>query len=352
MNKILFLSQLAPIETNNSASENYVLECIKALQRKKHEVFVTDFNQYQRLTKLENNVCTYSGLIKNSSSLALIMNTCWFLIREGTSKDKINIVSHNISRKHLPIYICARVLGMKITFWILDFYPVKKSFYKTCVSLFAKKVVCINKNIQTVLSPICKTEIFYGGYNDKVYNLIKPEESRTPYKIVFAGTLSKLNCVDLIIEFAINTKYNIHLDIFGSGELQSMVYASTLTNKNIIFHGLVDRNIVIKHLHKAHYLLLPRKIDDNYYKWFFPSKAIEMLSMPGLTICQEMKGVTDILKESTITTNLFTWQDIERSIENSFQLSDDNINSKNSKKHNLFSNEFNWDHLPSKLLDK
>lgn len=350
MNKILFLSHLSP-STNNSATENYVIECMEALYRSGNEIIVSNYSLFCRLNELEKHSFSFCGLFKGKYHIISIINAIIFLLLRKIKGQKITIISHNISRKYIFVYRLAKILGMEVTFWVLDYYPDRDSFYKECFKKYAKKAVCINKNINKVVSVYCPSEIFYGGYSGEVQKSKNLKNSgNRPKNIVYAGTLSKLNGVDLLIDLVSNTKLELTLDIFGDGECRESVKTASEKITQITYHGLVKREVVLQKMREADFLPLPRRTNNDYYKWFFPSKIIEMIAMPGITICSEMKGVTDVISEVVVLEKISNWKDLEMAIVDSMNTSPEKLLIKERQREILFSTQFNWDLLPSKLI--
>lgn len=112
------------------------------------------------------------------------------------------------------------------------------------------------------------------------------------YCIVYSGSLHKKYGLDLYID-SINLiqNNNIKFYFFGSGEMEEIIKEKSKTDKRIQFMGYQPANVVQKYQRSATLLINPRKNDEEYTKYSFPSKLIEYMASGTPVISSRLKCI-------------------------------------------------------------
>lgn len=114
------------------------------------------------------------------------------------------------------------------------------------------------------------------------------EESSSTFRIVFAGQLSSLNGVELLLSaIAKIPDQNIRFTIAGSGPLHDEVKAAAMRDPRIFFAGLLPHRELLDIYCETDLVLSLRRTDNQTHRYVFPSKVVECLAtgVPLLTTC-------------------------------------------------------------------
>lgn len=120
---------------------------------------------------------------------------------------------------------------------------------------------------------------------------------------VFAGALEKYNGVDYLLDAWSRSDLSKELHIFGTGSLAEMAKLHSCKNKNIIYHGFKSPLIVKQYIGTASVnfcFRYSRGIDEEF---FFPSKFFDVVSNPGLVVCNRFKNLPKELESSIYFVN-------------------------------------------------
>ena len=99
------------------------------------------------------------------------------------------------------------------------------------------------------------------------------------FNLVFAGTLSHLNGIDVLLEgFVLANIPNAYLHIYGSGPLGGLVSQYCTKYDHILFHGRVSDQALQVAYANADLLVSLRIPDDYAMKFSFPSKLFEYMA--------------------------------------------------------------------------
>ena len=113
-------------------------------------------------------------------------------------------------------------------------------------------------------------------------------------RVVYTGTLTaKYGIMDLVEAFMDIKKENYRLIICGSGETAEKIKAAAKLDERIIFKGNVSPDEAVKIQQAATVLVNPRKNDEEYTKYSFPSKLMEYLLSGMPTVCYKLDGIPD-----------------------------------------------------------
>ena len=131
----------------------------------------------------------------------------------------------------------------------------------------------------------------------KTENLIKTKRNMKN-KIVFTGTLDKVNGVDFLINSIKNIENQcMELDIYGIGELEEFVRKSSIRDKRIKYKGFKKNDEILERQKNASFLIIPRKRSNKILRYTFPSKLFEYMLSETPVICTNIPGLKQEYQE-------------------------------------------------------
>lgn len=112
--------------------------------------------------------------------------------------------------------------------------------------------------------------------------------------ILYAGGLNaKYGVTDLVDAFLTIKKSDYRLIICGSGNAESYIEQAAKKDPRIIFKGLIPRSEALKLQASSTVLINPRKNNEEFTKYSFPSKNLEYLSSGVPLIAYKLDGIPD-----------------------------------------------------------
>lgn len=219
-----------------------------------------------------------------SSALAVLG---WGLRNRG--RDRV-VVSYNLNAP--PAYfvgpVC-RLLRIKFVPFIGDIYVpgevVKDSLLRR-IEFSAQKraipsadglLVC-NRAIVEDFAPGRSHVLVEGGVRQSHIGFSHTGVD-DEFRIVFAGQLSELNGVRLLLDaMALVDDPDVRVTVMGGGQLEEMVRYVAKRDSRIEYLGLVDHERVLQEYSRADLLLNLRQTANQTHRYVFPSKVVECLS--------------------------------------------------------------------------
>ncbi|MCX7715270.1 MAG: glycosyltransferase, partial [Clostridia bacterium] len=108
--------------------------------------------------------------------------------------------------------------------------------------------------------------------------------------IVYTGSLTKkYGIMDLVNAFLKIERENYRLLICGSGEAEQDILK--IRDKRIIFRGAVSHDEALKCQAQATLLVNPRRGDEEFTKYSFPSKLMEYMVSGRPVLCFRLPGI-------------------------------------------------------------
>ncbi|MGB4614118.1 MAG: glycosyltransferase [Erysipelotrichaceae bacterium] len=120
-------------------------------------------------------------------------------------------------------------------------------------------------------------------------NVVPINNNKTRIKsFVYAGSIDKLNGINILVEAfkSVNTNYELH--IYGSGDYEKELIQITKDYKNIKFFGLISHDEIQKIISNASFLVNPRNTTNEMVKYSFPSKNMEYLASGTPFLCTKL----------------------------------------------------------------
>ncbi len=167
-----------------------------------------------------------------------------------------------------------------------------------CASLYKHidKFVLLTEQMAKRLeinSPFVVMEGIAPELNVKVNNDLAEKYKNEKY-ILYTGTLNyKFGIGELLDAFALLDDKEVRLMICGFGQAESRIKEEMKTNPGIIFLGKVDRSQVMALQRNATVLVNPRRNNEEYTKYSFPSKTMEYLASGVPLVAYKLDGIPD-----------------------------------------------------------
>ena len=124
---------------------------------------------------------------------------------------------------------------------------------------------------------------------------------------VYAGSIDKLNGIDVLVKAFkdIDTDYELH--IYGSGDYENELNETIKTHQNIKYFGVVTHNQIQEIIQNASFLVNPRDTTNEMVKYSFPSKNMEYLASGTPFLCTKLPCLPSEYYEYL---NLFEFDDV------------------------------------------
>lgn len=197
------------------------------------------------------------------------------------------ILLYNIYPRSIIIFLFFKYIKRKKIYVLLADYEIpKKSFLKYLCHLALKKsdgIFSLSQNIN-----IHKNTVFQELLID--CNDIKDEDidsSNNSKEILFSGTISKANGIDLAIASMnyLPKDYTLHISgILHNTSEHELLHLIRKSNSNIIYHGSLSTENYKKLLSNCGICLSVRDVNHTDHLYNFPSKIGEYLSLNKMII--------------------------------------------------------------------
>lgn len=156
-------------------------------------------------------------------------------------------------------------------------------------------VIGLSKNHKKFLKNKQKFMYMPGGVKLNSYEKIEinPVHNKK-IKIMYAGLLSKVTGIDMIINVAKRME-NVDLIITGRGDLEEFVKEESNNSCNIKYLGSLKYEEYIKALNDANILINPRNMNLDENKNNFPSKIFDYLAVGKIIVSTKFSGYEDFI---------------------------------------------------------
>lgn len=184
-----------------------------------------------------------------------------------------------------------KMMGGDMTSWFTRLYlyliefNINRNLHKidcfVLISDFMKKKIPLENRPYIVIE---------GIYNDQ--NLIANQPKESKITLFYSGTLAiRYGILDLMEAFNQIKNQNYVLWICGDGDGKEQVQKAADTDTRIKYFGQLPNEDVQILQRKATILVNPRKNDEEFTKYSFPSKTMEYLASGTPTIMYRLDGV-------------------------------------------------------------
>lgn len=151
--------------------------------------------------------------------------------------------------------------------------------------------VALSERAKRFFSPKTKLIVMEGGINYSDYENINPPVKRSVVRFMYAGTLSNVTGIDILLEaISKNTADNVEFYISGKGELDNLVSEAAQKDKRIKYLGFVSDKQYYELLNDVDVLINPRNMELLQNQNNFPSKVLEYLATGREVISTKFPG--------------------------------------------------------------
>ncbi|MEI7984656.1 MAG: glycosyltransferase [Armatimonadota bacterium] len=216
--------------------------------------------------------------------------------------DRRVVICYNLTAPPAwPISLVSKIIQLDLVPFIGDIYVpgevVKDTLLRRIEFNGQKRLIpkvdgllIANQAIVDDFAPNRHSLLLEGGVMESLVHRFEnhPREQDTTFHVVFAGQLSVLNGVTLLLD-ALNLLEmpNLRVSILGGGEFANVAKEAAEKDPRITYCGLRPHEDVLKHYEQADLLLNLRRTDFQTQRYVFPSKVVECLATgrPLLTTC-------------------------------------------------------------------
>lgn len=190
----------------------------------------------------------------------------------------------------------SRIATTVIVTDIPEYYDLQKtSFIKKIVRevhnklvykylIFVKRFVVLTEAMKVPLHINKRPYIVVEGICDTNIDSITREKEPHQKVVFYSGTLSyKFGIMDLVHSVQAMKSDDVQLWICGTGEAKTEIEKIAKDDNRIKYYGFCSKEKVNELRSKASVLVNPRKNNDEYTKYSFPSKTMEYL-MSGIPV--------------------------------------------------------------------
>lgn len=311
---VFVLSRLRSGQTEHSALENYTKGFYQGFVTAGLRVYLLNLAAIDRCERPHGRVLRLLARVEPVSLMISFFYSVFLAITYWRQRANIVVFVNNSARNDIPFLFLFKTLGYRIVFWITDYYPARKAFTDTLIQRYATEVIAINGYIAAAIPDHIPCNIFYGGTTQKAPDLLNRPFPGAPLHLFYAGKLNALNAIDIILDVVAHAPDSMRLTLFGDGPMADLAQDYATRYAQIDMQGLVPRAQVLDAMQSAHVVLSVRRLDDDYYKGFFPSKLIEMLCTPAQLVISDMGNITDMLEPVAILVDYANETQIKQAI--------------------------------------
>ena len=332
MERILFITGLVPNDQSvtslnknfmNAAADKFQSLLIEGFKENNCEIdivsapFIGSYPKYYK--KLYYQPSMYNDNIKYVS-----FNNIWgvrnisryFALKKLIKKEKLysnnHVVIYSVHTPFVKLAKWIKKVNKKVKICLIvpdlpEFMNMNKK--KTLIYKLGKRfdINIFYKNLKYIdcFSFVSKHQnIFLNKFNkpfvvvESIYNSINVDEifkfnEKSRKQIVYAGSLNEKFGIKELIEAMKYVDNSAELILCGAGDLKNYVIDQTNKLSNIKYLGVLKRDEVINLLYGADILINPRKNNEEYTKFSFPSKNMEYLSIGKPVVCYKLDGIPD-----------------------------------------------------------
>lgn len=152
--------------------------------------------------------------------------------------------------------------------------------------------VSITEYMRDYLDPMhCLNSVVIEGMVRK-RKIVNKSININVFQIAYTGTLSEIyGIMDLVNAITSLPDENIRLVICGGGEAANKIKKIAEIDKRIDFRGIVSADEAFKIQCSSNLLVNPRRNNNEYTKFSFPSKLLQYMSSGCATLCCRLDGI-------------------------------------------------------------
>lgn len=202
--------------------------------------------------------------------------------------------------------------------------------HRRCISA-SNNLVLLNENMSEVLNINKQKICIINGLSNIEINSEMKTRLNDKFKIMYAGSLTKSNGIDKLLDAVLSMDDNIELYIFGQGNLYNQFEKLIVWRKNIFLMGQVDNSIILETQKNMDLLVNPRPVDQLFVKYSFPSKLISYICSGVSVLTSVIPGMSEELSDNVYILHDTSVCGIKNELEKIRRLSIDDISEKRLK---------------------
>lgn len=237
----------------------------------------------------------------------------------------------------LGALLAAKVRGLPLIGIVTDlpkdlgFYNSSKlKFFSTFLLERQDAYVLLADNMKHAIRLKSKPFIVSEGHAEK-HQMEKPKTTAeiNPPVVVYAGTLDpRYGIEELLNAFDKLHDLEVHLYVYGSGDMESEVRSRALKNARIVYYGAVPNEEVLTAERQATVLINPRPSHLEFTRYSFPSKTLEYMASGRPVIMTNLPAMPDEYHPHVWITDDETSTGFANKIREVLSLSDEEIDNK------------------------
>lgn len=130
-----------------------------------------------------------------------------------------------------------------------------------------------------------------GHTIDIVNGICSKSKNKNNFNVVFSGSLNILSGIELALDTFKNLDKKYVLHIYGKGYKEEIVKVYAEKYTNIMYHGIINNDDMLKIQKQANILICPRMPDNYITRYTFPSKILEYMTSGVPVICNKLSGI-------------------------------------------------------------
>lgn len=160
--------------------------------------------------------------------------------------------------------------------------------------------VFLTEAMNKKLNPSHKPYVIIEGLCD--VNMIRFEkknpESKAAQKCVYAGLLDVRYGVKMMVDGFLQADLpRVELHIYGDGPYAAELTRVTQEHSNVVYHGTVTNDVVIRAELEADILINPRPTHEEFTRYSFPSKNMEYMATGTPVLTTDLPGMPEEYKQ-------------------------------------------------------
>lgn len=191
--------------------------------------------------------------------------------------------------------------------------------------------VFLTEAMNEKLNPTHKPYVIIEGLCDA--NMIRSEKkkpaSQAVRKCMYAGLLDARYGVKMMVEGFLRADLpQVELHIYGDGPYAAELTKVAQEHSNVVYHGTVMNDIVIRAELEADLLINPRPTHEEFTRYSFPSKNMEYMATGTPVLTTDLPGMPEEYKQYVYLLKDETEGGVASALKNMASLSKDEFYSK------------------------
>lgn len=194
--------------------------------------------------------------------------------------------------------------------------------------------------------------VMEGVATDIFDNLAAPNKNVITKTILYTGGFArKYGIQDLVDAFMRLPNPNYRLVLCGKGEMENYIQEKSRIDERIKFKGLLKRDEILKLQKSSTVLINPRKNNDEFTKYSFPSKILEYMSSGTPVISYKLDGIPSEYYDYLYIVEDNSVEDLKETIEKILNKSQDELNLFGERARKFVAENKNTQVQTRKILD-